>query len=122
MRAVAARRSSAVRPAVWGTTPDRTWGSALLEDRVGVVEAVRPFDRNRIDAQDCHRAFDGPGLVDQRVDAAHDQRLASRVDLWRAVQSDEAGEALMDGNVLGRDVFLRGMPQQPKVVKTTESL
>ena len=32
----------------------------------------------------------------------------------------EAGEALVDGNLLGRDVFLRGMPEQPKVVKTTE--
>ena len=32
----------------------------------------------------------------------------------------EAGEALMDSSILGRDVFLRGMPEQPKVVKTTE--
>jgi len=31
-----------------------------------------------------------------------------------------AAENLMDGNIIGRDVFSRGAPEQPRVVKTTE--
>ena len=45
-------------------------------------------------------------------------KLAFRLKRLDAMR--EAGEALMDGDLLGRDVFVRGMPQQPKVVKTTE--
>ncbi|MEO1322477.1 MAG: ScpA family protein [Pseudomonadota bacterium] len=46
------------------------------------------------------------------------RKLAFRLRRLDAMR--EAGEALIDGNILGRDVFLRGMPEQPKVVKTTE--
>ncbi|GAB5453883.1 MAG: ScpA family protein [Henriciella sp.] len=45
-------------------------------------------------------------------------KLAFRLKRLDAMR--EAGEALMDSDILGRDVFLRGMPEQPKVVKTTE--
>ena len=46
------------------------------------------------------------------------RKLAFRLKRLDAMR--EAGEALMDSDILGRDVFLRGMPEQPKVVKTTE--
>jgi segregation and condensation protein A len=46
------------------------------------------------------------------------RKLAFRLKRLDAMR--EAGEALMDSNILGRDVFLRGMPEQPKVIKTTE--
>ena len=46
------------------------------------------------------------------------RKLAFRLKRLDAMR--EAGQALMDSNLLGRDVFLRGMPEQPKVVKTTE--
>ena len=46
------------------------------------------------------------------------RKLAFRLRRLDAMR--EAGEALMDSSILGRDVFLRGMPEQPKVVKTTE--
>ena len=52
--------------------------------------------------------------------SAEDDALKLAFRLRRLDAMREAGEALMDGNVLGRDVFLRGMPEQPKVVKTTE--
>ena len=45
-------------------------------------------------------------------------RLAFRLRRLDAMR--EAGEALLDGAILGRDVFSRGAPQQPTVVKTTE--
>ncbi|MEO0607681.1 MAG: ScpA family protein [Pseudomonadota bacterium] len=46
------------------------------------------------------------------------RKLAFRLKRLDAMR--EASEALIDSNQLGRDVFLRGMPEQPKVVKTTE--
>ena len=58
---------------------------------------------------------DAEGEVSAQDDAL---RLAFRLKRLDAMR--EAGEALMDSNILGRDVFQRGMPQQPKVVKTTE--
>ena len=45
-------------------------------------------------------------------------RLAFRLKRLDAMR--EAGEALMAGPILNNVVFLRGAPQQPKVVKTTE--
>jgi segregation and condensation protein A len=57
--------------------------------------------------------------ADGEVSAEDDARkLAFRLRRLDAMR--EAGEALMDSNILGRDVFARGLPQQPKVVKTTE--
>lgn len=58
---------------------------------------------------------DGNGEDDAEDDA---RKLAFRLKRLDAMR--EAGQALMDGNMLGRDVFLRGMPERPKVVKTTE--
>ncbi|MCR9078259.1 MAG: segregation/condensation protein A [Hyphomonadaceae bacterium] len=58
---------------------------------------------------------DGDGEVSAEDDA---RKLAFRLRRLDAMR--EAGEALMDGNILGRDVFLRGLPEQPKVIKTTE--
>ena len=56
---------------------------------------------------------------DEEASAEDDAvKLAFRLKRLDAMR--EAGSALMDSNVLGRDVFLRGMPEQPKVVKTTE--
>ncbi len=48
--------------------------------------------------------------------------LAARLSfrLKRLDGMRQAGEALMDGAIIGRDVFARGEPQQPTVVKTTE--
>ncbi|GAB5458170.1 MAG: ScpA family protein [Henriciella sp.] len=45
-------------------------------------------------------------------------RLAFRLRRLDAMR--EAGEALIDGTIIGRDVFVRGMPEQPRVIKTTE--
>ena len=45
-------------------------------------------------------------------------RLAFRLKRLDAMR--EAGEALMAGPILNNVVFLRGAPEQPKVVKTTE--
>ena len=57
--------------------------------------------------------------ADGEVSAEDDARkLAFRLKRLDAMR--EAGEALMESSLLGRDVFLRGMPEQPKVVKTTE--
>lgn len=58
---------------------------------------------------------DGNGEDGPEDDA---RKLAFRLKRLDAMR--EAGQALMDSNLLGRDVFLRGMPEQPKVVKTTE--
>lgn len=58
---------------------------------------------------------DGDGEASAEDDA---RKLAFRLKRLDAMR--EAGEALMETNILGRDVFLRGMPEQPKVVKTTE--
>jgi len=56
---------------------------------------------------------------DEEVTAEDDAlKLAFRLKRLDAMR--EAGEALMDSSQLGRDVFMRGMPEQPKVVKTTE--
>ncbi|MEL7041710.1 MAG: ScpA family protein [Pseudomonadota bacterium] len=56
---------------------------------------------------------------EQGLEAEDDaKRLAFRLKRLDAMR--QAGDALMDGNLLGRNVFLRGMPEQPKVVKTTE--
>ena len=52
--------------------------------------------------------------------SAEDDALKLAFRLKRLDAMREAGEALMDSDILGRDVFLRGMPEQPKVVKTTE--
>ncbi|MEO1303689.1 MAG: ScpA family protein [Pseudomonadota bacterium] len=53
-------------------------------------------------------------------ECAEDDALKLAFRLKRLDAMREAGEALMDSNILGRDVFLRGMPEQPTVVKTTE--
>lgn len=53
-------------------------------------------------------------------DSPEDDALKLAFRLKRLDAMREAGEALMDSNILGRDVFLRGMPEQPKIVKTTE--
>ncbi|MEO0549354.1 MAG: ScpA family protein [Pseudomonadota bacterium] len=45
-------------------------------------------------------------------------KLAFRLRRLDAMR--EAGEELMDGALLGRDVFTRGAPERPKVVKITE--
>ena len=45
-------------------------------------------------------------------------RLAFRLKRLDAMR--EAGEALLDGSIIGRDVFARGAPEQPTVLKTTE--
>ena len=45
-------------------------------------------------------------------------KLAFRLKRLDAMR--EAGEALMDGSLYGRDVFPRGVPEQPTVLKTTE--
>lgn len=45
-------------------------------------------------------------------------RLAFRLRRLDAMR--EAGEALMDSAIIGRDVFPRGEPQRPTVLKTTE--
>lgn len=45
-------------------------------------------------------------------------KLAFRLRRLDAMR--EAGEALLDGAILGRDVFTRGAPEQPSVIKTTE--
>ncbi len=45
-------------------------------------------------------------------------RLAFRLRRLDAMR--EAGEALLDGAIIGRDVFPRGEPQRPTVLKTTE--
>lgn len=58
---------------------------------------------------------DGDGEATAEDDAL---KLAFRLKRLDAMR--EAGQALMESNQLGRDVFLRGMPEQPKVVKTTE--
>lgn len=56
----------------------------------------------------------------EEAESAEDdaRKLAFRLKRLDAMR--EAGEVLMESNQLGRDVFLRGMPEQPKVVKTTE--
>lgn len=46
------------------------------------------------------------------------RRLAFRLKRLDAMR--QAGEALQNGPLLGNVVFLRGMPEQPKVVKHTE--
>ncbi len=45
-------------------------------------------------------------------------KLAFRLKRLDAMRG--AGEALLDGNLLGRDVFSRGAPEQPRVIKHTE--
>lgn len=45
-------------------------------------------------------------------------KLAFRLKRLDAMR--EAGDALMDGGLLGRDTFLRGAPEKAKVIKTTE--
>lgn len=45
-------------------------------------------------------------------------RLAFRLKRLEAMR--RAGQALMERHILGRDVFVRGAPEQPKVLKTTE--
>lgn len=52
--------------------------------------------------------------------SAEDDAVKLAFRLKRLDAMREAGAALMDSDMLGRDVFLRGMPEQPKVVKTTE--
>ncbi len=61
-----------------------------------------------------------PKVEDAGEGSAEDDatRLAFRLKRLDAMRS--AGEALMDGSLLGQDVFLRGAPEQPKVLKTTE--
>jgi segregation and condensation protein A len=56
---------------------------------------------------------DGKSSADD--DAA---KLAFRLKRLDAMR--QAGEALMDGALLGRDTFLRGEPEQSKIIKTTE--
>ncbi len=46
------------------------------------------------------------------------KRLAFRLKRLDAMR--KAGEALMNGPITGNVVFLRGMPEQPKVIKHTE--
>ena len=58
---------------------------------------------------------DGDGEVSGDDMAA---RLAFRLKRLEAMRA--AGEALLDGPILDNVVFLRGAPEQPKVVKTTE--
>ncbi len=45
-------------------------------------------------------------------------KLAFRLKRLDAMR--QAGEALLDSSIIGRDVFARGAPEQPTVVKTTE--
>ncbi|MEL8055767.1 MAG: ScpA family protein [Pseudomonadota bacterium] len=45
-------------------------------------------------------------------------RLAFRLKRLEAMR--RAGQALMERHILGQDVFSRGAPEQPKVLKTTE--
>lgn len=64
-----------------------------------------------------------PKREDQSGDDAPDgEQMAARLAfrLKRLDAMREAAEALMDGNVLGRDVFTRGAPEQPTVVRHTE--
>lgn len=61
-----------------------------------------------------------PKKDDDGSDSPEDDALKLAFRLKRLDAMREAGEALVEGNLLGRDVFLRGMPEQPKVVKTTE--
>ena len=58
---------------------------------------------------------DSDGEDSPEDDAAKRAFRLKRLDAMR-----EAGEALVDGNLLGRDGFLRGLPEQPIVGKTTE--
>lgn len=61
-----------------------------------------------------------PKTDGEEAESAEDdaRKLAFRLKRLDAMR--EAGEALMESDILGRDVFLRGMPEQPKVIKTTE--
>lgn len=61
-----------------------------------------------------------PKKDNENEGSAEDDALKLAFRLKRLDAMREAGEALMDSDILGRDVFLRGMPEQPKVVKTTE--
>ena len=45
-------------------------------------------------------------------------RLAFRLKRLEAMR--DAGDALLHGGLLGQDVFVRGAPERPKVIKTTE--
>lgn len=56
---------------------------------------------------------DGEGSADEMA-----AQLAFRLKRLEAMR--EAGEALMDGRIFGRDVFSRGQPERPKVISTTE--
>src|SRR6056297_775094 len=53
-------------------------------------------------------------------ESAEDDAVKLAFRLKRLDAMREAGQALMESDILGRDVFLRGMPEQPTVVKTTE--
>ena len=61
-----------------------------------------------------------PVTEDEGQNSAEDDahRLAFRLKRLEAMRA--ASARLMQGNQVGRDVFLRGLPEAPKVVKTTE--
>lgn len=62
-----------------------------------------------------------PETVDQGDDASGEEmaaRLAFRLKRLDAMR--EAGQALMNGPLLDNVVFLRGQPEQPKIIKRTE--
>ncbi len=56
--------------------------------------------------------------TDEETGEGMAQRLAFRLARLEAMR--EAADNLFDGALLGRDVFARGMPEQPKVVKHTQ--
>lgn len=53
-------------------------------------------------------------------DSAEDMALQLAFRLKRLEAMRRAGQALMQRHILGRDVFVRGAPEQPKVMKKTE--
>ena len=54
------------------------------------------------------------------TDSAEDMALQLAFRLKRLEAMRRAGQALMERHILGQDVFVRGAPEQPKVIKKTE--
>ncbi|MEO1642208.1 MAG: ScpA family protein [Pseudomonadota bacterium] len=61
-----------------------------------------------------------PKADDATGDTPEDMAAQLAFRLKRLEAMRRAGQELMERHMLGRDVFLRGAPEQPKVLKTTE--
>ncbi|MEL7232830.1 MAG: ScpA family protein, partial [Pseudomonadota bacterium] len=60
-----------------------------------------------------------PKADDASGDTPEDMAAQLAFRLKRLEAMRRAGQELMERHMLGRDVFLRGAPEQPKVLKTT---